>query len=1215
MKTVLCWLAAVMLALFLLPSAYAQEKTFANEALDQAARDYENYLKTEWSTAGAEVRGWIAKGNASLNKSEFRQATGSFAAAAVLEGDNAEAWEGLARAYLGIQTSDYKERQSFPRSASSAAYLAYMRGKTPAQKAAALVLLSDALVRRGEWRPALEALKAALSLQTSPGEAQTIKANFDKLRAEHGFRYLDYSVDNEAASPRLCLQFSETLSPRETDFSKFVTLNGNAAPPVKVERRQLCLEDLTHGSRYEVKVRSGMPSVIEDEPLAKPLELTVYVRDRKPAVHFTGRNYVLPRTGQQGLPVVTINTSRVDVDIFRVGDRRLAVEVLEGEFGSSLAPYALNQIKDEHGEKLWSGSMPVKPNMNEEVTTAFPVDELLPGLKPGLYLMAATPADGSESSRETVTQWFVVSDLGVTAMSGKDGINGFVRSLATGKALAGIEVRLVARNNEILGTAKTNAGGHVLFEAGLTRGTAGQAPALLVARGQDSDYAFLDLTKSAFDLSDRGVGGRQAPGALDAMLFSERGVYRAGETVQLTALVRDQAAMAASVPLTLKVARPDGVEFRREVLAEHADGGRSFALALPQEAMTGTWRVSAYADPKGASIGETSFLVEDYTPERLEMTAEAQVKVIAVGEPAAIAVKGRYLYGAAAAGLALDGEVVVLPSPSGLPGYPGYHFGRDADDFAPVRQPLANLPVMGADGEATVSVSLPALPETSQPLEARTLIRLREASGRFIEKGVVLPVKPRQTGIGIKPLFEGGHVKDGDPAGFEVIAVDAGGKPVALSHMKWELFKLETRFQWYNRNGRWDYQSVDYVRKMANGVLDVDGAAPAKLSVPVSYGAYRLEVTADGQPAVTSSLRFNSGWYVSADADTPDILEVALDKASYKPGDAVKVTVLPRMAGEAMVAVVSDRLIETKTVPVTDKGGEASFTVGKDWGPGAYIMAVAYRPMDEKARRMPSRAVGVKWLPLDAKERTLAVELKPAGKILPNQKMLLPVSLSGVKPGETAHVTVAAVDVGILNVTNYKVPKPEDHYFGQRRLASELRDLYGRLIDGMQGTRGAIRSGGDGIAMRGRPLTTEPVALYSGVVEVPAGGMVEIPFDVPAFDGTLRLMAVAWTGGSVGHAVKDVIVRDAVILSATPPRFLTLGDTSEMHVGLHNVEGAAGSYELAVTAEGGLTAPANAEKRRIRAEGRRADEPGRAVERGEARDRQDFAGLERPGRI
>jgi uncharacterized protein YfaS (alpha-2-macroglobulin family) len=476
MKTVLCWLAAVMLALFPLPSAYAQEKTFANEALDQAARDYENYLKTEWSTAGAEARGWIAKGNASLNKSEFRQATGSFAAAAVLEGDNAEAWEGLARAYLGIQTSDYKERQSFPRSASSAAYLAYMRGKTPAQKAAALVLLSDALVRRGDWRPSLEALKAALTLADSPGEAQTIKANFEKLRAEHGFRYLDYSVDNEAASPRLCLQFSETLSPRETDFSKFVTLNGNAAPPVKVERRQICLEDLTHGSRYEVKVRSGMPSVIEDEPLAKPVELTVYVRDRKPAVHFTGRNYVLPRTGQQGLPVVTINTSRVDVEIFRVGDRRLAVEVLEGEFGSSLAPYALNQIKDEHGEKLWSGSMPVKPNMNEEVTTAFPVDELLPNLKPGLYLMAATPADGSESSRETVTQWFVVSDLGVTAMSGKDGINGFVRSLATGKALAGIEVRLVARNNEILGTVKTDAAGHVLFDAGLTRGMAGQAP-------------------------------------------------------------------------------------------------------------------------------------------------------------------------------------------------------------------------------------------------------------------------------------------------------------------------------------------------------------------------------------------------------------------------------------------------------------------------------------------------------------------------------------------------------------------------------------------------------------------------------------------------------------------------------------------------------------------------------------------------------------------
>ena len=152
---------------------------------------------------------------------------------------------------------------------------------------------------------------------------------------------------------------------------------------------------------------------------------------------------------------------------------------------------------------------------------------------------------------------------------------------------------------------------------------------------------------------------------------------------------------------------------------------------------------------------------------------------------------------------------------------------------------------------------------------------------------------------------------------------------------------------------------------------------------------------------------------------------------------------------------------------------------------------------------------------------------------------------------------VSAVDVGILNLTNYKAPAPEDYYLGQRKLSAEVRDLYGQLIDGMQGTKGQIRVGGDGGGgeLQGSPPTQAPLALYSGIVTVGPDGTAETSFDIPAFAGTVRVMAVAWSKDKVGHATEDVIVRDPVVVTATLPRFLLTGDKSTIRLDLDNVEG------------------------------------------------------------
>jgi uncharacterized protein YfaS (alpha-2-macroglobulin family) len=1140
---------------------------FAHQGIADDAARYEKYVRETWK-AGAKGSGELRLAGQKQMETDARAASRSYAAAVSADPKSSESWLGLARALLAVKVDDENssERYDLPVNASGAAYRAYELATTSAAKAEALAVLSQAMQRRAYWRPALDALRISLELS----EAPAVRVAYDRLRAEHGFRMTDYKTDTEGLRPRVCAIFSENLSRADIDFAKFVSVDGKDPESVTAEGSQLCIEGLTYGERYEIQIRDGLPAETK-ETIEKKIALAVYVPDRKASVRFTGKNYVLPSRGHQGVPVVSINTTRVGLEVYRVGDRSLATVIGSGDFDRQLYGYDLETLRTRTGEKVYEGEMDVAQKLNEEVVTAFPVSETIGQLKPGAYAMIARPAGSAdgESWNSLATQWFVVSDLGLTAFSGHSGVHAFVRSLAETTSIAGASVKLVARNNEVLGTAKSDANGYVQFEAGLARGEGGLQPALLVAETEGGEYAFLDLTANAFDLSDRGVKGREAPGPIDGFVYTERGVYRPGEEVNITALVRDAAGQASSIPVTVILTRPDGVEHARFPLADEGLGGRTVRVPLGSGVMTGTWRAKVHADPKADPLTQVSFLVEDYVPERLDMTLVPSDGPIAIDAPKTIELTSRYLYGPPAADLAVEGEIVVRASAKDLEAYPGYRFGDADEQINPVRQPLENLPATDAAGKATLSVALPAVEKTARPLEANIVVRLREVSGRSIERSVIVPVDLKQRRIGVKPLFKEAGPGDGEKAAFEVVSLDAGGKRTAETGLVWELVRLETSWQWYSRDGAWTYETQAIRRKVASGTIDTLADAPAQVAAEVEYGRFELEVRSIDAGGPATTVGFNSGWYAaSGDADSPEILDVALDKASYRPGETATLRIASKQGGKALVAVLGNGLVISKEVDIAKGGGEVTLTVGDDWGPGAYATALLYRPMDTEAKRMPSRAIGIKWIGVDQSERMLKVSLPGPAKIKSGDGLKIPVKVEGLAAGEDARITVAAVDVGILNLTRFETPAPEKHFHAQRKLALEIRDFYGRLIDGMRAERGRMRSGGDGMeeeGLKGSPPVEETVALFSGIVKVGADGAAEVEFALPDFNGTVRVMAVAWSKDKIGHGTADVIVRDAVALTVSAPRFLTLGDEARVDLSVHNVDGQAGSYKVAVT--------------------------------------------------
>ncbi len=1158
---------------FGLVAAQAADKAFRRDDLADSAIKLEAQITSEAGPVAKSAASLRADADAAFKRSDFRTGLQILGQIAATTPEDSANWLRLARTIFQISPANNSEQTFLLERASTAAYIAYQRAGNAADEAEALSVLGRAMAERKLWRPALDALRLSLDLR----EVADVRGRYEKMRDEHGFRLLDYTVDSDSASPRACFQFSEDLAKR-TDFTPFLALAGSDKPALSSEQRQLCVDGLKHGERYNIVLRAGLPSSVK-ESLPKSAEFNIYVRDRKPLVRFTGRAYVLPRAGQRGIPLVSVNTPAVTVNVFRIGDRNLINTVIDSDFQRALSKYELSSLGNERGEKVWSGELATATTLNQDVTTAFPVDQALGDLQPGVYVMtAAAKGPGSDDDSQLATQWFIVSDLGLTAFSGNDGIHVFVNSLASTEAVAGAEVRLIARNNEILATRKTDESGHVLFEAGLARGEGGLSPAMVTVTGAKADYAFLSLKADAFDLSDRGVAGRAVPAGADAFVYAERGVYRSNETVYLTALLRDgQGNAVTGGPLTLVIERPDGVEFRRAVLADQGAGGRSLAVPLNSAVPAGTWRVRAFTDPKAAPVGETTFMVEDYVPERLEFDISSKDKAIKADAPAELKVDGHFLYGAPASGLQLEGDLLVAPAAE-RPGFAGYQFGvADEETTSNERTPIENLPETDANGAATFPVSLAKPPTSTRPQEAQIFIRMAEAGGRAVERKVVLPVTPAAAMIGVKPLFGDKNVAEGDKAGFDVVFVAPDGKPLPRDGLRYELLKIESHYQWYRQNSSWEFEPVKSTTRVADGDVSVAADKPSRITLSPQPGRYRLDVKSSEADGPLTSVRFDVGWYSDGSADTPDLLETSIDKPQYQSGDIMVVSVNARTAGKLTINVLGDRLLTTQTTDVSEGTAQVKIPVGRDWGTGAYVVATLRRPLDTAAQRMPGRAIGLKWFGIDKKARTLTVNVSAPALVRPGTTLKLPVQLGGLSPGEDAKIVVAAVDVGILNLTNYKPPAPDDYYLGQRRLTSEIRDLYGQLIDGMQGTRGQLRTGGDsaGAELQGSPPTQKPLALYSGIVTVGPDGSAEIDFDIPEFAGTARVMAVAWTASKLGRATTDVTVRDPVVLTATLPRFLLTGDHATMSFDLDNVEGAPGDYTINVRPSGPIKVSGN----------------------------------------
>jgi uncharacterized protein YfaS (alpha-2-macroglobulin family) len=1155
--------------------AVAQE--YQSKELADAARDWRRELIDSVPAnkkQPALVAGWRRMADADYQAKRYAAAIEELTHAIANGADDGLVWLRLAQNELAAEDDH----------AMASAYNAYLKSTDPVERGVALFVIGRDYDRHDKQKEALAAFDAGLTFARLPAIAERA----EELRRLVAFRVTKVEVQAEAEWGRACLRFNETVEHKgDISYGSFVRSQPPLDGIVTARGDTMCLDGMKHGGTYDVEILAGLPAAT-GERLRETFKTRVVIPDRKPQLRFSGTGYVLPKEGTSGLPLTTVNVDKVKLRLLRVNERNLVPSLDAERLTMSFSSYEVDEIINRTGSLVWEGEMAITGERNRAVTTAIPLKDMLHEKGPGIYLAVAERTDLMQDQyAEPVTNWVLVSDLGLAAYKGTEGLAVDVRSLAGGKPMTGVAVHLYARNNGELVAATSDAAGIAKFPGGLLRGRGGDEPFVVTAHGPDNDFNFLEIGRPAFDLSDRGVSGRPQPGPVDAFLYTDRGIYRPGETVELVALVRDDKSDAMSgLPVGLRLLRPDGIEVEKRQPTGDRLGAYRESFALPRDARIGAWRVELLLDPKAPPIGSAEFRVEDFVPPQLKVELAAADGPIRPGEAFPVDVAARYYYGAPGAGLAIEAEAVIALDEDPFPMQPGFRFGLVDEEFTGDRRDI-EAPSTDENGKARLSVALNDLPDLTRPLAATIRVGVFEPSGRAVYETVNRPIRQHPVAIGLRSPTGDDAVPEGAEAKLEVIAVDPQGSPIAAKGLRFELLRENWEYRWYSVNGVWRHKSHIRSQPIDTGSIDVPADVPASLARQLPAGRYRWEVI-DPASGAQSSLRFHVGWWVEAELpDVPDKLEAALDKRSYEPGETAKLFIKAPFAGQAELAIASDRVLSLRSLSLPAEGATLDIPVNASWGSGAYALVSAYRPSDAQGntpgpqQRGPGRAVGVAWLEIDASARTLTPALAAPDVVRPRTPVEISIKVAGLAAGEEAYVTLAAVDEAVLKLTEFDSPAPERYYYGKRRLGVELRDLYGRLIDARANAVGVLRSGGDSFAKRsvaGLPdKSSRVVALFSGIVRLDGDGAARIPFDIPDFQGQLRLMAVAFSAHKVGSSTASTTVRDPVVTMVSLPRFLAPGDAVRIGLTINNLEGAAGDYHLTLAASGAaqLRAPAS----------------------------------------
>lgn len=759
-----------------------------------------------------------------------------------------------------------------------------------------------------------------------------------------------------------------------------------------------------------------------------------------------------------------------------------------------------------------------------------------------------------------------LSDIGLIAKQENNRILIFANSIRNASPISGAKINFISTTNQIVYSASTDKNGVAAFEnmdqvaKGLRIG--------MVSAKQGEEYSFITFNESLIETSRYDIGGRNANASgLNAWIYAERNLYRPGETINASVILRNESWMPpGEMPVKLKLRMPNGKEFASKKLMLNAQGSAVAEFPIPHTALTGTY-VLQLLSGNDILLNTYNVSIEDFMPDRIKLDLKLPNTNFEIGTTVDAQMQADNLFGTPAANRKYEWELNVDKKEFRPKGFEDYNFNIVKSFYFPS---VFKSGTTSQDGSASEPIEIKSELAETGILKGNIRATVFDETGRPVHRYANFDIYTQSNFIGIKRFND--YVSTNIPLKINLVSVDKNGNT-----QKQNVTVRVIRREWQNvmeeSGKRYRYVSRWIDKDLGSHNISLSGLNSVFSFTPDQSGEYEIQVSSEGSDSYVAQTFYaygmNNTQYSSFEVNNEGNVTIKADKSTYAPGENINLLFTTPFEGRMLVSIERDKVIEYFFLNTKDRSASLSVKAKDIFLPNVYVSTTLFRPMD--GSEMPlTVAHGYQNISVEAKQLKLPVTVSMTDKSRSQSKQTI-----SVKTAPNAFVTIAAVDEGILQVKNYKTPDPFAFFYQKVALGVSSYDVYPLLLPEYRISSSSTGGDGGEEGMEGRvnPLfvnRVKNVSFWSGILQADGNGNVKYDIDIPQFSGAIRVMAVAYKDKAFGSFDNMMKVADPIVISVALPRFLSPGDQTIMPVTLSNTTAKDATAQVKVNIEGPL---------------------------------------------
>ena len=920
------------------------------------------------------------------------------------------------------------------------------------------------------------------------------------------------------------------------------------------------------GKSYSASIDQNLKSVYGIKT-GKVTSHTLKFSNEKPSLEWLGKGVFLPEESQYKIQLRSMNVAKVRVTVKEIKNQNLIFFAQKNPISKkkeTTGYYSRNDFNDLErvGKQVFSKVIEIPAAKNKWHKSEFDLSQYLKKTDDAAWVVKVQYSEsnllgqcvneidevnsaalyyesddyysnpcrsGYYYSKGNKERLIIQSNIGVTVKQSRDAIHLWANDVSDLKSISGLSLNLYNYQNEIIETAKTNSDGYASFTKKDGRFIKGKS---------NQGMVLLKLNKSPWMISNFDVGG-VAEGTSKVKVYSylDRGVHRPGDTLYLSSIIRlNQKIPENGQQVELKVINPLNQKVLLKTKKIEANGHVSFKIPTEINDPTGNWR----AEIKFANnVVSKRLKIETIKPNRLKVKMDVPESFDSDIKSITGTLESKYLFGAPAKNLNAKVRVELTSETINFVKWPKYTFSHDINNTLSVNKLIVDSR-LSASGTMPINYTIPKLNNSSSNIKGVLNTKIFEKGGSFTRHKKHFVVEPFESVIGYE-IGRDRYVKMNEKLPIKIISVNNKGKLVKNKSVRVRVYSNPRHWWWhYDNRNRKDFRMMEHTILLSEKIINTQNGKVNHSIIPEDNGKHLIEFKDLSSGHEVGFFVYASRWGdVSKQENEEPHLKIKSKKSSYNVGDTVTVDFEAGKEGRALVSLErGETLFDSRWVEAKDGKVETKFVLTKEMLPNIYAVVSYMQPHQQVNNDQPMRSYGV--LPISIKDQStlLEMEMETPKVIEPESEFFIEVKN---KSDQKVSYTLAVVDEGLLDLTQFKTPDPWRYFFQKMGLTMKTIDNLDDIIGGLLPDIDSYFKIGGGSSQKkkrgdSKSRRFKAVSLNTGVQYLKPNEKKKIKFKMPNYMGSVRVMLVSTGGENYSNLEETVTVKSPIVMLPTVPR-------------------------------------------------------------------------------